>query len=57
MTRDIVLHTEAEIEILQAVEWYAERSLLATRALIYELNVHPENPDNPVPVILFSSWR
>ena len=38
MTRDIILHTEAEIEILQAVEWYAERSLLATRAFIYELN-------------------
>src|ERR1700741_341014 len=38
MTRDVIVHQEAETEILQAVDWYAERSALAARAFVYELN-------------------
>jgi hypothetical protein len=32
MTREVILHTEAEAEVVQALEWYAERSALAARA-------------------------
>jgi plasmid stabilization system protein ParE len=38
MTREVILHPEAEIEILEALDWYAERSALAARAFVYELN-------------------
>ena len=38
MTRDVIVHPEAETEILQALDWYAERSALAARAFVYELN-------------------
>lgn len=38
MTREIVLHTEAEAEVLQALGWYAERSPMAARAFVQELN-------------------
>ena len=38
MTRDVIVHQEAETEILQALDWYAERSALAARAFVYELN-------------------
>jgi toxin ParE1/3/4 len=38
MTRDVILHPEAETEILQALDWYVERSTLAARAFVYELN-------------------
>jgi len=38
MNREIILHTEAEAEILQALDWYAERSALAARAFVQELN-------------------
>jgi len=37
MTREIILHAEAEAEALQAVEWYAERSAVAARAFVQEL--------------------
>ena len=38
MTRKVILHPEAETEILQALDWYAERSALAARAFVHELN-------------------
>ena len=38
MTHEVILHSEAETEILEAVDWYAERSALAARAFVYELN-------------------
>ncbi len=38
MTREVILHHEAETEILQALDWYAERSALAARAFVHELN-------------------
>ena len=38
MTREIVLHSEAEAEVIQALEWYAERSPVAARAFVQELN-------------------
>ena len=38
MTREVILHTEAEAEVLQALEWYAERSTIAARAFVQELN-------------------
>lgn len=38
MTREILLHTEAEAEVLQALEWYADRSPVAARAFVQELN-------------------
>jgi plasmid stabilization system protein ParE len=34
MTREVILHPEAEIEILEALDWYAERSALAARAFV-----------------------
>jgi plasmid stabilization system protein ParE len=37
MNHRIILHTEAETEILEALEWYAERSALAARAFGQEL--------------------
>ncbi len=38
MTREVILHPEAETEILEALDWYVERSALAARAFVYELN-------------------
>lgn len=38
MTREVILHPEAETEILEALDWYAERSALAARAFVHELN-------------------
>lgn len=37
MTREVILHIEAEVEVLQALEWYAERSAIAARAFVQEL--------------------
>ena len=37
MNHRIILHTEAETEILEALAWYAERSALAARAFVQEL--------------------
>ena len=38
MTREVILHIEAEAEVLQALEWYAQRSAIAARAFVQELN-------------------
>jgi toxin ParE1/3/4 len=38
MSRRVVFHPQAEEETLHAVEWYAERSLIAARAFVEELN-------------------
>ena len=38
MNHKIILHPEAETEILEALEWYAERSLLAARAFVQEVS-------------------
>lgn len=38
MNRDIIVHIEAEAEILQALAWYAERSAVAARAFVQELS-------------------
>jgi len=38
MNRQIILHSEAEAEILQALAWYQERSGLAARAFVQELS-------------------
>ena len=38
MTREVILHKEAEAEVLHALEWYAERSAIAARAFVQELN-------------------
>ena len=38
MIRDVIVHTEAEEEILQALAWYAERSAIAARAFVQELS-------------------
>lgn len=37
MNHTIVVHADAEIEILEALAWYAERSALAARAFVQEL--------------------
>jgi len=37
MSRKLILHADAEAEILQALDWYAERSLIAARAFVQEL--------------------
>lgn len=37
MNRQIIVHSEAEIEILGALAWYQERSRLAARAFVQEL--------------------
>src|SRR5690349_14765143 len=38
MTHEVILLSEAETEILEALDWYDERSPLAARAFVYELN-------------------
>lgn len=38
MIRDVIVHTEAEEEIFQALTWYAERSTIAARAFVQELS-------------------
>ena len=38
MNREIILHSEAEAEILGALAWYHERSPLAARAFVQELS-------------------
>jgi plasmid stabilization system protein ParE len=38
MNRRVVFHPSAEEETIHAVEWYAERSAIAARAFIDELN-------------------
>jgi toxin ParE1/3/4 len=38
MTREVILHIEAEADVVQALEWYAERSALAARAFVQELS-------------------
>jgi plasmid stabilization system protein ParE len=38
MTREVIVLSEAETEILQALDWYNERSVLAARAFVHELN-------------------
>ena len=37
MNRRIILHSEAEDDIFQALAWYQERSRLAARAFVQEL--------------------
>lgn len=37
MNRQVILHHEAESEILGALAWYQERSRLAARAFVQEL--------------------
>jgi len=36
MNRKIIVHSEAEAEILQALTWYGERSRVAARAFVHE---------------------
>ena len=38
MNRELIVHVEAEAEILQALEWYAARSSVAASAFVHELN-------------------
>jgi plasmid stabilization system protein ParE len=38
MIREVIFHIEAEAEVLQALEWYAERSAVAARAFVHELS-------------------
>ena len=38
MNREVIFHIEAETEMLQALEWYAERSAIAARAFVQELS-------------------
>lgn len=38
MTREVIFHIEAEAEVLEALEWYAQRSAIAARAFVHELN-------------------
>ena len=38
MNRQVILHAEAEAEILEALAWYDERSALAARAFVQELS-------------------
>jgi plasmid stabilization system protein ParE len=38
MIRDVIVHTEAEAEIFQALQWYEERSAVAARAFVQELS-------------------
>ena len=37
MNRRLIVHSEAETEILQALSWYGERSRVAARAFVQEL--------------------
>lgn len=46
MNHKIVLGSEAEEEILEALEWYAERSLLAARAFVQEVTSMVALADN-----------
>jgi toxin ParE1/3/4 len=39
MTHEVILHSEAEIEVLEALDWYADRSALVARAFVHELNL------------------
>lgn len=39
MTHEVIVHSEAETEILEVLDWYADRSALAARAFVHELNV------------------
>ena len=38
MNRQVILHPAAEEEILEALDWYAQRSGLAARAFVHELS-------------------
>jgi len=38
MTREVIFHVEAESEVVQALEWYAERSAVAARGFVHELS-------------------
>jgi plasmid stabilization system protein ParE len=38
MNRELILHADAKAEILQALTWYGERSRVAARAFVQELN-------------------
>src|SRR5262245_15689403 len=38
MNRQIIIHSEAEAEIFEALAWYEERSGLAARAFVQELS-------------------
>lgn len=38
MNRELIVHADAEAEILQALTWYAERSTAAARAFAQELS-------------------
>lgn len=38
MNHEIILHADAQAEILQALTWYDERSRVAARAFVQELN-------------------
>ena len=38
MTSQIIFHSDAEAEILEALVWYEERSGLAARAFVQELS-------------------
>ena len=38
MTLQVIVHSEAEAEILEALAWYEERSGLAARAFVQELS-------------------
>ena len=38
MNRQILVHSEAEEEIFEALAWYAQRSAIAARAFVQELS-------------------
>jgi toxin ParE1/3/4 len=38
MNRELIIHADAEAEILHALEWYAQRSRVAARAFVQELS-------------------
>ena len=38
MNLQVIVHSEAEAEILEALTWYEERSSLAARAFVQELS-------------------
>ena len=38
MNHKLILHVDAQAEILQALTWYGERSRVAARAFVQELN-------------------
>ena len=39
MNHKLILHVDAQEEILEALTWYGERSHLAARAFVQELKV------------------